>query len=606
MGRREMLLRSALACCIPAAAALTQGDAAFSHAGFVTGGAGLRPAAPAIKMHVEPHSAGSGFVAACNGVARCWRTTACSLLPLGSGKRLTRSTTDVPAADGRAAEHDVGAVVIQGFQEHVAPLLAVLAAAMVAVCRAISVHVATGKAAVTAAVHQRTRAMAAFAFVVLAHAQSAMSVLARRAVAPLPRTPAEQLRELIAPTSAHAREQAVARVSQTQASSASPDATLVMATGALIARQLVAPARPAAWTTSSIASTSVACLAQAKQHFIDTVQRSAGELVSEAPGNDGALREQRRAAAALKKEQAFQRKVAAKTERFRRERQVQHVMRVIREAAPLQSRVPAPAVESGSESVGQEVKEDEAGRKKSWKAYPAYDPQCRRGFGQTAVSMRSQRALEEAGGKEPAPATTTQEDERESAARLSRAASVVNMGTHRAKARQGGGWKAELQARAAAIRKEYQAPAPRHEPEALAGESEHKRSSWQPPAGYDPHDRRGRGQTAVSLRALRAAEEQRAAQEAAEAAPSQTAGGADRELAPSANNIVQGRPARASRARGVPVSPVDEGECANNIVRYEDVSGGQYRYEVPARLAEDDPKILAMKRQLARLRGESA
>ena len=27
-------------------------------------------------------------------------------------------------------------------------------------------------------------------------------------------------------------------------------------------------------------------------------------------------------------------------------------------------------------------------------------------------------------------------------------------------------------------------------------------------------------------------------------------------------------------------------------------------YEVPARLAEDDPKILAMKRQLARLRGE--
>ena len=105
----------------------------------------------------------------------------------------------------------------------------------------------------------------------------------------------------------------------------------------------------------------------------------------------------------------------------------------------------------------------------------------------------------------------------------------------------------------------------------------------------------------MSLRALRAAEEQRAAQEAAEAAPSQTAGGADRELAPSANNIVQGRP-----ARGVPVSPVDEGECANNIVRYEDVSGGQYRYEVPARLADDAPKILAMKRQLARLRGESA
>ena len=154
---------------------------------------------------------------------------------------------------------------------------------------------------------------------------------------------------------------------------------------------------------------------------------------------------------------------------------------------------------------------------------------------------------------------------------------------------------------AAAIRKEYQAPAPKHEPEALAGEREHKRSSWQPPAGYDPLDRRGWGQTAVSLRALRAAEEQRAAQEAAEAAPSQTAGGADRELAPSANNIVQGRP-----ARGVPVSPVDEGECANNIVRYEDVSGGQYRYEVPARLADDDPKILAMKRQLARLRGESA
>ena len=107
--------------------------------------------------------------------------------------------------------------------------------------------------------------------------------------------------------------------------------------------------------------------------------------------------------------------------------------------------------------------------------------------------------------------------------------------------------------------------APKHEPEALAGEREHKRSSWQPPAGYDPLDRRGWGQTAVSLRALRAA-----------------------------------------AARGVPVSPVDEGECANNIVRYKDVSGGQYRYEVPARLADDDPKILAMKRQLARLRGESA
>ena len=584
-----MIMRAALACCIPAAAALAQGDTAFSHAGFVTGGAGSRPAAPAIKMHAEPHSVGAGFVAAYNGVARCWRTAACSLSR--SGKRLTRSTANVPAADGRAAEHDVGAVVIQGFQEHVAPLLAVLAAAMVAVCRAISVHVATGKAAATAAVHQRTRAMAAFAFVVLAHAQSAMSVLARRASAPLPRTPAEQLRELIAPTSAHAREQAVARVSQTQALSASPDATLAMATGALIARQLVAPARPAAWTTSSIASTSVACLAQAKQHFIDTVQRSAVELVSEASGDEGALREQRRAAAALQREQKFQRKVAAKTERFRRERQVQHVMRVIREAAPLQSRVPAPAEELGSESVGPEVKEDEAGRKKSWKAYPAYDPQCRRGFGQTAVSLRSQRVLQEAGGKEPAPATTTQEDEQEIEARLltSRAASVVKMGTHRANARQGGGWKAELQARAAAIRKEYQAPAPRQEPEALAGERERKRSSWQPPAGYDPLDRRGLGQTAVSLRALRGAVEQRAAQQAAEAEPSKPAVGADCELATSANSM----------------PPVDGGECANNIVRYEDVSGGQYRYVVPARLADDDSKILAMKRQLARLRDES-
>ena len=56
-------------------------------------------------------------------------------------------------------------------------------------------------------------------------------------------------------------------------------------------------------------------------------------------------------------------------------------------------------------------------------------------------------------------------------------------------------------------------PGPRAEARAggAGGESEHKRSSWQPPAGYDPLDRRGWGQTAVSLRALRAAEEERAA-----------------------------------------------------------------------------------------------